>query len=407
MSITLGKKNKKILAYLISGLGALGSALQNYIAVDLFIKGIIGGALSLSRMFAGFRQIMALGLGGLCSGMVNFFINVELLEGFLERITRNKPGTPLHGWVKFSYYAGIFVFVVTGLLFGTTAFTIGMATPMAALAVASGVFVAIIMTIQEVETWLQGFDDPKVQEKTSLKDIFLEWKSSLTPGKILGHVIAAGNVIALSLLFTLGLADVLIALHVAALPAFIIGVSISFTFGAFTEFYFYNFFLAKFCDQLSEKWQTMKATTYAPFGVFFIASNAMVNAALTYSGVGLLTELLVAAGIGLPPVGLIIGLGAISAFFAGSASLLLGIDFWIRKMTKAEDNVAPIVPMPVNNASKIKAANDEVPYVSLGTSFFHSSKKAHLIELAKKTNDATENDVDDAGLDCPRYALNS
>jgi hypothetical protein len=394
MNITLGEKNKKGLAYFIAVLGALGGALQNYIAVNLFLKGIVGGALSLSHIFAGFRQVMALGFGGVCSGMVNFFINVDLLEGFLERLTRNKPGTPLQGWVKFSYYAGIFVFVVTGLLFGMTAFTLGMATPMAAFAVVSGVFVAIIMTIQEVETWLQGFDDPKTPAKRNLRDMFLEWKSSLTPGTMLGHVIAAGNVVALSLLFTLGLAEVLIALQVAALPALIIGISISFTFGAFTEFYFYNFFLAKFCDQLIKNWHAMKATVYAPFGLFFIASNAVVNAALTYSGVGLLTGLLVATGIGLPPVGIIIVLGAVSAFFSGSASLLLGMDFWIRKMTPTQNNAAPT--LAVIEALKAKSSYEEEPYVSSGISFFRSSKKEHGIDLAKKTSDAAEKDLDGA-----------
>lgn len=310
---------------------------------------------------------LALSAGALCSGLINFFINVELLDGFLERLKNETKVKKLSGWRKFRYYAGSFAFILTGVLFGMMAFTFGMATPLSLLAIASGIFVAIIMTIQEVETWLQSFDGPESDDRKSLKDIFTEWKSTLTFGKMCGHMIAAGNVIALSLLFTLGLAEVLIALHVAALPALIIGLSVAFTIGAFTEFYFYNFFLASFCAAFQEKWQAMKNSQLAPLGFLCVATNAFVNAALTYSGVGLLTGLLVAAGVALPPVGVIIALSAISGFFAGSASLVLGMDFWIRKMSPATSTPKPATP-------KAKpAANDEPGFATKGLSFFQSN----------------------------------
>jgi len=367
MAANKNENLKKGVAYLVSLLGAIGVALQNTIAVELFIKSLINGG----RFLQVFSRAAAIGLGGACSGMVNFFINVELLEGFLERFTSDKPKKVLEGWRKFRYYAGTAVFVLTGILFGAMAFTFGMASPLALLAVASGVFVTIIMTIQEVETWLQSFDDPKFDHKASLKDIFNEWKSTLTWKKAFGHIIAAGNVLALSLLFTLGFAELLIALHVAAFPALVVALTISFTFGAFTEFYFYNFFLAKFCEKIEEKWQAMNTTKFSVFGHCCTMANALVNGALTYSGIGLLTGLLTAAGVVLPPVGLIVAISAVSAIFAASASYLLGMDFWIRKMSPEQSAEAKAA---LSKVAVVTATADETqvkaPFIKPGLAFY-------------------------------------
>jgi len=135
--------------------------------------------------------------------------------------------------------------------------------------------------------------------------------------------------LALSLLFTLSLAEALIALQVAAIPALIAGFLVSFTFGAFTEYYFYNFYLADFCKDFGENWNLMMAAPYALVGLLSVSTNALVNAALTYSALGLLTVLLVTAGVVLPPVWVITALSLTSAFFAGAASVVLGMDFWI------------------------------------------------------------------------------
>lgn len=467
MSSKLSDAAKKTTIVVISALGAAGVALQNYMAVDLFLRGIVGSFTSITRLLSGMIQAMAIGAGGVCSGVVNFFINVELLEGFLERITSHKSSRELTGWRKFRYYAGLFVFSVTGVLFGMMAFAFSATTPLAVLALAVGVFVAIIMTIQEVETWLQSFDEKvrvliseptaddkdkvissnevlvvytegtyklgfcdkngkyaikevvdkemlaclqqykqvgdidsvdhlnKINQiltsfdtsshKRSIKDIFKTWKSTLTFSKLCGHIIAAGNVIALSLLFTLSLVDVLVALQVAAFPALVIGLSVAFTFGAFTEFYFYNFFLAKLCNKFTENWEKMKATKFAPLGYVCIGTNAFVNGALTYAGVGLLSSALVLAGFAMPPLGLIIGLAAVSAVFAGSASYLLGMDFWIRKMT-------PVSAEPVNEAvvvhgekpiQVVSAANDEQQSTTPGLSIFLSAKQAEEMRAVK------------------------
>jgi len=445
MGLKLDDKSKKILTYVMSFLGAVGGALQNYSAVDLFLRGIVVSFTSISKLFSGLIHALSIA-GGLCNGAVNFFINVELLEGFLARITKDKKARKLTGWRKFRYYAGIFAFAMTGVLFGMMAFAFSAVTPLAILALAAGLFVAIIMTIQEVETWLQSFDETvrflitepsekdkesvisdnnvliiytdgiykigfcnkqgeyekklidaniinaniikilekytqaceienaedleqinnflikldNFSQKRSLKDIFNNWWSTLTFKKACGHLIAAGNVVALSLLFTLSIVEVLIVFQVAAFPALLIGLAIAFTFGAFTEFYFYNFFLAKFCNKFDEKWEKMKSTRYAPLGYVCISTNAFVNAALTYAGVGLLSGALVMAGIALPPVGLMIGLAAVCALFAGGASFILGMDFWIRKMSPEEVTAVPITHEIVNQENP--GSNDE-PFI--------------------------------------------
>ena len=309
----------------LAGLGALGVALQNYQAVAIFISGLASGAIPASRLLNWSIQIAALGAGGLCSGMVNYWMNVGLLDDFFERMTSegDYQYKQLTAWQKIQYFGGIFVFVVTGVLFGLMTFAFAMEGPLAMLSVAAGLCVAIIMTIQEVETWLSSYNKDAVPEEPLTELQLL--------GKWAGHFIAGGNVLALSLLFTLSLAQVLIALQVAALPALIAGFSVAFTFGAFTEYYFYNFYLSNFCKDFGENWMKMMAIEHAWFGVLCSTTNAFVNGALTYAGVKLLTGLFLAANIALPPVAFIIALASISAVFAGSASFVLGLDFWIRQ----------------------------------------------------------------------------
>lgn len=380
--MNLSKKTKNVISYIISALGALGSALQNYMAVDLFIRGIVSGFFTINKLGSVFIHGAGIGLGGICSGMINFFVNIELIQAFLDRLSSKTSKANLNTWQKFRYWAGSFVFVVTGILFGLTALTIGMATPLFSLAVVAGIFVSMIMIIQEVETWLQSFDDPDLNKKTTLQEIFLQWKSTLTFGKACGHLIAIGNVVALSLLFTLGLSEFLIIMSVAALPAFIIGAAVAFTFGAFTEFYFYNFFLAKFCASFQEKWQQMKESKYGSFGFAMVVINGLVNGALTYSGIQLLTGLLVVAGIGLPPVGVMIGLAAFSAVFAGGASFLLGMDFWVRKMgdkTSTSEIVHEKAPNIVEE--KLEASNDPAVY-SGGLKMFKPEESANVDDYA-------------------------
>ncbi len=307
----------------IAGLGAFGVALQNYPAVELFIKSVVKPVSTLS---IGASQVAAFGAGGLCGGMVNFWMNEVLLDDFFTRMMSGNSYVDKNKslWEQIQYFGGIAVFVVTGVLFGLMAFTFAMEGPLAVLSVAAGIFVAGIMTIQEVETWLSSYDPkgPAVAETLTGLQQFGKW---------CGHIIAAGNVLALSLLFTLGLAQGLIAINIAAFPALIAGLAVAFTFGAFTEYYFYNFYLADFCKDFGKKCEQMMISPNAWFGLLCVSTNAFVNAALTYAGVELLAVLLVAASVALPPVAAIIALATISAIFAGSASFLLGMAFWIRQ----------------------------------------------------------------------------
>lgn len=351
--------NLNTYTHALAGLGALGVALQNYPAVVLFINGLTNGVLPASRCLDWSIQIAALGTGGLCSGMVNFWMNIDLLNAFFKRMTSQGDYTykKFSAWQKFLYFSGIFVFVVTGILFGLMAFTFAMEGPLAILSIAAGVLVAAIMTIQEVETWLAYVETWLTSDDTPDARVEAPLTHTQLMGKWVGHVIAAGNVLALSLLFTLSLAQGLMALQVAALPALLTGFTAAFTFGAFTEYFFYNVYLSEFCKNFGENWAKMTAIPHAWFGLLCVSTNAFVNGATTYAGVELLTGVLLAAHIALPSLAVITALAAVSAFFAGTASFVLGLDFWI-KQNPVTPQATPPVSITATGLSMFPAANE-------------------------------------------------
>jgi len=329
--MTYTKTIKKLLIGLVSLLGALGNSLQNYMAVLDLLKTLVHGTAVLSKISNGILHLLAVSIGSVCSSFVNLCINIELLESFLERIT-TKTRPNLQGWQKFQYWFGSGIFIITGILFGLTAFAFGPIGALAAISIAAGIFVAIIMMIQELETWLDSFDHED-DKKKSLLEIFNEWYASLSKGKLIGHIIAIGNVMALSLLFTLGLANFLIGIGVALLPALITGFVIAFTVGAFTEFYFYNKFLAVFCHNLPENLHRFWQAKYSPLGLVMSAVNGLVNGVLSYVGIQIVAGLLLMAGMTMPTLPIII-LAATAAVFAGLASFILGLDFWQRNSAR-------------------------------------------------------------------------
>ena len=71
----------------------------------------------------------------------------------------------------------------------------------------------------------------------------------------------------------------------------------------------------------------MQLTAAPNWGLGFscVLINAAVNAALTYAGVSLVVQSLLATGLLIPIF------SAVTAFFAGSASWILGLDFCIRQ----------------------------------------------------------------------------
>lgn len=353
-------------SYLISAAGSLGIALQNYQAVDMLLKGVVPAS-----------QYVALASGGVCSGAVNFWMNVDLLNTFFERFdaanhginpkTREAYYTPTTTWDHVIYYGGIAIFTVTGVLFGLMAFTFAMESPLAMLSLGVGLFVTAITVLQEVEAWLQSFDKNKTNDtQTPIAQQSLGYK--------LGYLITWGNILALSLAFSLGLASSLIALHVAALPAIIIGFGVAFTFGLFTEYYFYSQFLPDFCANFEENWGDFMASPSATLHLAYVSINALVNAALAYSALELLTTLLFAASISLPPAAAIMALSVLSAFFVGSASFILGMDFLTPKKEEKPTE------------SQLNAVNDEEPSkASSGTSawgIFGSSNSKPILTTA-------------------------
>jgi len=321
-------------AYVASGLAAFGTALQNYQAVALSLTDLASHTLPASQCLDWSIQLTALGAGGLCSGVVNFWMNVELLEDFyirMNKVTDIKAGRletdKVFNWDEWIKIGGILVFIITGILFGLMAFTFAMTGPLAILSVAVGVFVAGIMTIQEVETWLSSYDDSEIVTNDSLS-------GSELIGKTMGHILAIGNVIALSLSFTLGLTTALMALQVAIIPALITGFSVAFTFGAFTEYFFYKTYLESFCQNFNEKMNKMLSKPNAWFDFLCVSINALVNTAYAYAAIKILTDLLVVASISLPPAAVITTTAIVLALFAGGASFILGLGFKERQYSK-------------------------------------------------------------------------
>ncbi|HVE44215.1 MAG TPA: hypothetical protein VNC84_03660 [Gammaproteobacteria bacterium] len=322
--------------YLLSLLGAMAVGFQNYLALMDLIKKLSTISVALSKAWLLILHGTAVFLG-ICSTTANFCFNIDLLEGFVERFfpkdeTKKKKRRKLSAWEEILYWVGIGAFVITGIMFGLTAFAFGMTGPIAILGIIAGVFQAILMTIQEVETWLRAFDDDGKnnikKKKKSLWQTFVDWSNSLTLGKFAGYVICVGNVLALSLLFAFGLATFLITVSVPLVPAVITGFAFALTFGTFTEFFFYNTFLSKFCNKFSENIEKFWDSTYSPLGLFACAINGIVNAGLSYAGIMLLVGLVATTGIAMPPIAAIITVSMIASVFAGAASFILGIDFW-------------------------------------------------------------------------------
>jgi|GEM_PF-2412806 len=459
---------------LLALLAALGTGFQNATAVAELL--ISGTTLTMASAWG-----LGAAIGGIASTMVNFCLNIELLESFWDRLTGRKPSLPGVG-KRIQWGLGIGVFVITGILFGLTAISVGATGGLAIAAIVAGVFVTLAMIPQELETWMQSFDNPvaltvdkaiydikntedktkipellttlkielekvflieklkklkeklaqeaeknqekegkeaeqaavkvlkniivylekhefdltilnqkceeignevlqkklKLQlsklekdlnkkkaiikqiptwknaeiseeeitqilqqldafktqllenfteQKISIPDAIKRWWRDLTPGRFAGLIISLGNVMALSLLFTVGLTTFLTGVGVAALPALIIGFSVAFTFGAFTEFYFYHYFLADFCDHIVYRWKELINAPNWGAGILLVVTNGAVNGVLAYFGVLLLGGLLAAAGIAAPPL---LPLAIVAGIFAGVASLLLGSDFWIK-----------------------------------------------------------------------------
>lgn len=379
---------KKLGTYAVSLLGAAGTGLQNYVAVFALIKSMATGVTALTKTSLGLMHGVAILLGGVCSGLVNFFINVDLLENFMKRLTK-KSMPKLSGWRKFSYWAGIAVFVTTGVLFGLTAFAFGSIGVLGAVSVVAGVFVALIMMIQELETWLERFDNPEVK-KGSWWQQTKEWVRSLNKGKVFGIVIAMGNVLGLSLLFALGLTSFLTGVGVAAWPATIIGLTVAFTGGAFTEFYFYNRFLLSFCSKLHDNWQRFLASKYSPLGLVCGVINALVNGALSYVGISMLVPLLAAAGLAVPPVGVVIAVAVAASACVALASFILGMDFWERNSQRL-----PSLVTKQHYQADIKfELSDNIMAQKLGPSMQKAAASVPQLSIVKKQAIVTQPSIE-------------
>lgn len=326
----------KKLVYVLSLIGALGSALQNFMALMDFLKDLIQILLWLHKISMNLLYGAAIVLGGLCGGVVNFCLNVELLESFFKRFVgeERKTRPTLDGWQEMRYWGGLAIFIITGILYGLTALAFGPVGVLVLFGIAAGLFVAGIMMVQEIETWLESFDDVEYN-KLSLTQKFGGWLKNLTPGKVVGLAVAVLGVAGLSLMFAYGLTLFLATVGLPLLPALLVGIGVAFTAGFFTEFYFYNRFVGDYIASLKENLIAFSETKAAPVGFTLALVNAAVNGvAAYYVMTHLLPMVLLAASIAAPP--LLLATAGIGMLVLGVVlmSFFLGLNFWQRSMKR-------------------------------------------------------------------------
>ncbi len=332
------KNARKIAIGTVSVLGAIGSALQNVIGFGSWMLDLS------SRIATPVVHTVSGVLGGI-TGVVNLCVNIDLLYHFSKRFSKSHPKPVLEGsWTKFRYYGGSLIFIGTGLLFGATAFAITSSGILSQIGIAAGVLVALIMMVQELETWLASFDPKKIKAAK-----IIENPKARKAGRTLGKIISLCNVVGLSLLFAFGIASVLVNLSVPLLPSIITSLVIAFTAGAFTEYYFYNSFLSKFCSKLVKKWNQLINSKYSYIGIGCILINAVVNGVLCYYGiVSFGTSMLAQVGMATVPLSVVI----IASIFVALASTLLTASFWIKVVSKQ---------LPEAKGYKKVKAEDEQP----------------------------------------------
>jgi len=338
----------------ISLAGALGSGLQFVLGMVDFLKNLGQSSVALIYGISG-------AFGGFFGGLINLFINVELLEDFLKRIKDKRlSGITIVKEMNLKnvgklllYWSGILVFVGTGVLFGMTALAFGgSGGVLGILGITAGILVAVIMIVQECETWAKCFKDLRSDQE------IIEHANALKPSKKakgLALALSLINVFGLSAGFAFGLITVLhVYFGVALIPAVTIGLAISFSTGAFTEYVFYNYFLADFITNFKERWSDFfKNKSTATVGLLSIGINAGINGILSVTAMLGLNALLLSAGFAAIPLGVTIATGV----FCGVVSLVLGADFWIRLMKKIFGEPAHAdLSATVSHQSMVKAA---------------------------------------------------
>ncbi|HVE44209.1 MAG TPA: hypothetical protein VNC84_03630 [Gammaproteobacteria bacterium] len=327
---------KNIGIYSLSFLGGAAIGLQSCLALFDLIQKLLSIGVALSKAVLALLYGTAILFGGVCSCIANFFLNVELLEGFAERFT-TKSMRPLSTWEKIICALGTIAFVIVGVMFTLTVFAFDSTGVIGILGIIAGAFLAILSIPQQVEVWLDSFG--KKRDNRSLWKTFVDWNNSLTLGKFTGFVMSVGNSLAFSILLTLGFAVFLTSVAVPLTPALITAFSTAFTLGLFTQFFFFNIYVSPFCDRFSQNIEKFWASHCSPFGLFVCAITGLVNAALFFSSTGLLVGLVASAGIVMPPVGFIIAANIAISASAGFVAFIISVDFWTR-------NIGRLFPQP-------------------------------------------------------------
>ena len=376
----------KLAALVVTSAGCLGIALQGAAGVSFLVP-----------------MLIALILGGM-NGFVNLLETVELIERILWRGDRN----PNDGKKRLSipeilrkldtrgkqikFLLGCFAFMLTGGLFIGSGFAIiHGASFLAIVAYIGAILIGVIMIMQELEVWLSKYDDldklpkpPRSTRKPKTAD------GAVPSTKLwwwLGWVISAGNVFAVSFLFAYGLSYVVPTLVIGSTLWWVAVFSVLAltAVGGFCEVVFYMSFLPAFCgnfftpnfkrdkkssrkqlsrwDVLKQKWA--KSRAYTLVSILSVLGNAAVNLIVFYTTsrlawaqcFGVLVHLKVMSFF--PSGGIVLGLSVSIAAFAGVASAILGLEFFL-DTEDIRDNVSSMLKL-ASNASYTSEIHDELP----------------------------------------------
>ncbi len=336
-------------AWILSILGALGIAFSNYTGLASLLQTIANGALAATKVGLGFLHGISIAAGAICGGAMNLIMFRDLLDDFLWRFIKRKDENGewtvkpkpefKNNTSRVKYVVGILAFVLSGLLYGAMAFAISSTSPIAILGIIAGILVGGLSTIQELETWLSDEEWNKRDPKAPADPIGTKGT------KIFGLTLTTAEVIVLSLLFAAGFVTFLTHFHVPVIIALTVGSAVAVPTGLFTQKTFYKPSLTRFCNGFRDRFKALKTETKAPgFGLAFAIVNGLVNGALAYVGMSMLIGVIATAvGVAAPPLGAVLAIGIVVAIIAATASMILGMEFWIKKMPKKKpENIAAV-----------------------------------------------------------------
>ena len=300
-------------ALVASILSGLVSGYQSFIALLEMLKPGVN-ILFLFRKASTAMAVLGIGIVSSCNALINFHMGFDLFRNFFRRLFENRntrPTVEMSTRDKFKYWCGLTLIVINIVLFGCAGFvlalTMGCSPAFTVLAVTTGLIGALLNGIQEIETWLEKFENKKDKQKS-----YTLQKS--VPANCIGGFLAFLIAASVSAFLTTGLIGAFAACGFGTLP--LLGAAaIACTIGGSTIFMYYNQYLPKFFGRIRSQCEKFKNSSLTH--KISVVINAIATGASSYTGLLLLSALIAV------PCPLVILAGAVGLI----GSLALGIYF--------------------------------------------------------------------------------